>query len=488
MIGTPVIILHQDVTDDNADDLRVGINSEAYYNISDGWYYAGGVVWNKTAQNLVTDQDWSVSCSYDVLEVDDTGGVENNIKYDAEFTKLNFKHLALVNNPRYERANIVFNSKTFNIDNAEKEFRTGVDKNGNSYVYPLDDKENIVDFTGKFAKTPTLKDVKDYVTKIVTEGARFATLSPDWFVDTKVNSKRKGHIIYSDKWHKMSKAERDRHNEYVVELENLLKNAEYLSQKENTKKEDKKNVEKYHYFRTFVKIGENKYEVIFDTEQYVGESEDKPQTVHLYNVHEVNKTPVRAESKNSIKNTIGSSDNIITDIKSKFNPNVKEHEEIEVNNNKETEMALLDELKKLITKVENDKGEQSMTLKEKVLSILNSKEIDEETKKEIENAIDEEEKEVKEKKELEEKKEVKNEDKEPEKDKKEVEEVKKEVKKDVDNKCDKKADNSVDNSKPDYFGRLNEIYNAATSHLEEKSEYVSKADREKAAEDYFARS
>lgn len=140
------------------------------------------------------------------------------------------------------------------------------------------------------------------------------------------------------------------------------------------------------------------------------------------------------------------------------------------------------------TKVENDKGDENMTLKEKVLSILNSKEIDEETKKEIENAIDEEEKEVKEKKELEEKKEVKNEDKEPGKDKKEVEEVKEEVKKDVDNKCDKKADNSVDNSKPDYFSRLNEIYNAATSHLEEKSEYVSRAEREKAAEDYFARS
>lgn len=118
MIGTPVIIQHRNVTDDNADDLRVGINSEAFYNISDGWYYATGVMWNKTAQNLVTDQNWSVSCSYDIIEVDTTGGIENNIKFDAEFTKLNFKHLALVNNPRYERANIVFNSK----DNFAEQF------------------------------------------------------------------------------------------------------------------------------------------------------------------------------------------------------------------------------------------------------------------------------------------------------------------------------------------------------------------------------
>ena len=71
-----------------------------------------GVIWDETAQNLITDKKWSVSCSYDFLEQDDEGGTENNIPYDREFTKLNFVHLALVDNPRYERANIVFNSKT----------------------------------------------------------------------------------------------------------------------------------------------------------------------------------------------------------------------------------------------------------------------------------------------------------------------------------------------------------------------------------------
>lgn len=77
-------------------------------------------------------------------------------------------------------------------------------------------------------------------------------------------------------------------------------------------------------------------------------------------------------------------------------------------------------------------------------------------------------------------KEVKNED---EEDKKKVKEIKEEVKEDVENKCK----NSVDNSKPDYFAKLNEIYNAATSNIKEESEYVSRADREKAAEDYFAK-
>lgn len=112
IIGTPVIINHTDVTVDNADDLRVGVISNAYYNEKDGWYWCEGVIWDETAQNLITDKKWSVSCSCDFLEQDDEGGTENNIPYVREFTKLNFVHLALVDNPRYERANIVFNSKT----------------------------------------------------------------------------------------------------------------------------------------------------------------------------------------------------------------------------------------------------------------------------------------------------------------------------------------------------------------------------------------
>ena len=61
---------------------------------------------------MITDKNWSVSCSYDVKTADNEGGSENNVKYDIEFLDGVFTHLALVDNPRYERANIVFNSKT----------------------------------------------------------------------------------------------------------------------------------------------------------------------------------------------------------------------------------------------------------------------------------------------------------------------------------------------------------------------------------------
>ena len=112
MVGVPVIINHKDITDKNADDERVGVVNSVWYDNKDGWYWCDGIIWNETAQNLITDKNWSVSCSYNVKTADNEGGSENNIKYDMEFLDGVFTHLALVNNPRYERANIVLNSKT----------------------------------------------------------------------------------------------------------------------------------------------------------------------------------------------------------------------------------------------------------------------------------------------------------------------------------------------------------------------------------------
>lgn len=63
-----------------------------------------------------------MSCSYDVKLADDAGGTENNIPYDIEFLDGVFTHLAIVDNPRYERANIVFNSKTAILNTQETEF------------------------------------------------------------------------------------------------------------------------------------------------------------------------------------------------------------------------------------------------------------------------------------------------------------------------------------------------------------------------------
>ena len=110
MIGCPVIIKHQDVTDGNADDLRVGVVSSVEYG-NDGWFYCSGVIWDKEALELI-GKGWSVSCTYEVLQTTGVSGERNNIPYDDELVDGKFLHLAIVPNPRYEKATItLMNSK-----------------------------------------------------------------------------------------------------------------------------------------------------------------------------------------------------------------------------------------------------------------------------------------------------------------------------------------------------------------------------------------
>ena len=106
----PVIINHKEITEANVDKERTGVISDVYYNENDGWYYCEGVIWNKQAIDLVKNQGWNVSCTYDFVS-DNQEKTHNGKKIDMEFIDGNFLHLALVPNPRYERANIVINSK-----------------------------------------------------------------------------------------------------------------------------------------------------------------------------------------------------------------------------------------------------------------------------------------------------------------------------------------------------------------------------------------
>lgn len=110
MIGCPVIINHKDITDKNVEDERVGVISNVWYNDKDGWYYCEGIIWDKDAIELVKNKGWNVSCSYD-FKSDFESKTHNGKKIDMEFTDGNFLHLALVEVPRYERANIVINSQ-----------------------------------------------------------------------------------------------------------------------------------------------------------------------------------------------------------------------------------------------------------------------------------------------------------------------------------------------------------------------------------------
>lgn len=167
-------------------------------------------------------------------------------------------------------------------------------------------KTPIVDLTASFKKNPSIDDVKNFLDKVVKEGSSYATLSPDWLIDVKGTRRSKQHIAYSDAWNNMSRQEKNRHNKYVIAFEKIVNNSEYSHTRRNTKIDKKPNVSKYHYFTSRVKIGDKIYDIVLDTEQYKGESEKKPQTVHLYNIKEA----PASSSKTTIKEQGTSRNNI----------------------------------------------------------------------------------------------------------------------------------------------------------------------------------
>lgn len=172
-------------------------------------------------------------------------------------------------------------------------------------------------------------------------------------------------------------------------------------------------------------------------------------------------------------------------------------------------MALLDELKKLITKVENNK-EQEMTEKiknekvdkreyiRKIMALVGelggtdeqvrtaagwaekiSYDESEAGTADNKKAKNEKEDESKDDKPTDNSK-VKNES---EEDNKKYDDLKKDIKEDVENKCK----NSVENSKNGgYFDKMNEIYNSANEPKEENL-YISREQKLKNAEEYFAK-
>lgn len=141
MVGAPVIIDHEDVTDKNVDKLRVGVISRVWFNEFDGWFYCEGILTDNEAIDLIKNQGWNVSCAYSFESI--PKGMHNGKKIDLEFVDGEFLHLAIVKNPRYEGANIVVNSKE---EQPRDEKGRWTNKTGNEY---FDNNENtkIVEMT-----------------------------------------------------------------------------------------------------------------------------------------------------------------------------------------------------------------------------------------------------------------------------------------------------------------------------------------------------
>lgn len=76
-----------------------------------GWYWADMLVWDDETQHNIDVNGFTVSCAYDVTH-SLSGGTYHNVQYDSEVSDGVYKHMAIVDNPRYEGAWVIQNSKS----------------------------------------------------------------------------------------------------------------------------------------------------------------------------------------------------------------------------------------------------------------------------------------------------------------------------------------------------------------------------------------
>lgn len=114
-VGKPVFLEHQDVSPEEAfqnnGDSADGVVSDVGYDEDSGWYYADMMIWNDETQRKIDSEGYTVSCAYDVGDADGTGGKYHNIDFNQSVLDGEYTHMAIVNNPRYEGATILRNSK-----------------------------------------------------------------------------------------------------------------------------------------------------------------------------------------------------------------------------------------------------------------------------------------------------------------------------------------------------------------------------------------
>ena len=117
--GCPVVINHQNVTDDNVKDVAVGDIFSVWFDNNDGYYWCNGIIRDKEAIKLI-NEGYSVSCQYLITEYSDNtaGKLHNGNPYDKVIENGKPEHLAIVNNPRYEGAIIAVNA--IMAENADK--------------------------------------------------------------------------------------------------------------------------------------------------------------------------------------------------------------------------------------------------------------------------------------------------------------------------------------------------------------------------------
>jgi len=119
MKGRPVVIKHQKVTPQNMQDHAVGyVTDSGQFDSFDAGFTCPFIVFDDEGKEVIA-KDYSVSCAY-IPKAFGNGGTWHNTPYDREVTELEFTHLALVPDPRYEDAKIYENAKGEDMDKKGK--------------------------------------------------------------------------------------------------------------------------------------------------------------------------------------------------------------------------------------------------------------------------------------------------------------------------------------------------------------------------------
>ena len=180
--GKPVIIRHSSTNPSNMEGKAVGYVSRVWFEPADGWFYCEGVIKDDGAKTLI-ENGWSVSCSYHVRSTTPEGGKYHNIDFAREITAFEGEHLALVENPRYEEANIRLNEKPKQNMNVfkiiMKKLGAGRDNAAaEDSVSEVPSDSAVVQHEGKSLKLSDL--VANYKAK---QAARDNAVAPDSFVE-----------------------------------------------------------------------------------------------------------------------------------------------------------------------------------------------------------------------------------------------------------------------------------------------------------------
>lgn len=103
--GKPIYVNHQKVNLENLQEEADGYVAESFYLPEDGCHWAKMIIVSDKGQEAIR-KGWKVSNAY-VPDEFGVGGEWHSVPYNREIMKAHYTHLALVDNPRYEEAEVM---------------------------------------------------------------------------------------------------------------------------------------------------------------------------------------------------------------------------------------------------------------------------------------------------------------------------------------------------------------------------------------------